>query len=136
MADGRREIHWTDRYVLVMDVLTDRGLLLVSGRERPNPMTIGWGAVGSIWGKPMWIVLVRPSRYTYGLIEETGDFTVNVPGRDLERACAVCGSVSGRETDKFAGCGLTAGKSAKVVSAFIEQCPIHYECRVVHANDI
>lgn len=84
----------------------------------------------------MWIVLVRPSRYTYGLIEKTGDFTVNVPGRGLERACAVCGSASGRDVDKFAECGLTAGKSAGVVSAFIEQCPIHYECKAVHANDI
>ena len=61
--------------------LTDPGLLLVSaaGDGKPNAMTIGWGTVGVIWGKPIFVVLVRPSRYTYSLLEASDSFTVCVP---------------------------------------------------------
>jgi len=57
-----------------LEVMGGRGLLLVSVDKdgKPNAMTIGWGTIGIIWGKPIFAVLVRPSRYTYGLIEETG----------------------------------------------------------------
>ena len=133
---ARSEVPYAQHFSAVMRVMTGQGLLLASGAERPNAMTIGWGTIGSVWGKPMWIVLVRPSRYTYQLIEKAGDFTVNVPTKELARACAVCGSSSGRDMDKFKDCGLTAGKSRRVRAAFIEQCPMHYECKVVHSNDV
>ena len=51
--------------------------------QRARPQMIG----GSVWGRPTWTVLVRPSRFTYELIEQTGDFTVSVPGPDMEQAC-------------------------------------------------
>ena len=87
-----------------LDVLGKPGLLLVStdADGKPNAMTIGWGTVGIIWGKPIFVVLVRPSRYTYGLMEQTEDFTVNVPSAELREAVAFCGSKSGRDYDKFA----------------------------------
>ena len=87
--------------------LANPGLLLAATNHegRSNAMTIGWGSVGLVWGLPVFIVLVRPSRFTYGLIEETGEFTVNVPTRDLG-APAICGSRSGREMDKFGELGI------------------------------
>jgi len=134
----KTEIRYDEHFQKVMNALTGRGLLLACSDQdgKPNAMTIGWGSIGSVWGRPMWIVLVRPSRYTYGLIEQAGDFTVNVPGPDLEKACAHCGSVSGRDHDKFAEMGLTAVPGKQVRSPTIEQCIIAYECRVVHKNDI
>ena len=52
-------------------VMNQMGVLLVSGAiDKPNVMTIGWGTAGIIWGKPTFITLVRPSRYTHGLIEK------------------------------------------------------------------
>jgi flavin reductase (DIM6/NTAB) family NADH-FMN oxidoreductase RutF len=99
-------------------------------------MTIGWGSMGSIWSIPVWIVLVRPSRYTYHCIEHSACFTVNVPPEGLSMACAVCGSKSGRDIDKFAACKLTACKSAQVLAPTVEECPIVYECQVVHSNDV
>lgn len=121
-----------------LDVLGKPGLLLVSADAdgKPNAMTIGWGTVGIIWGKPMFVVLVRPSRYTHGLMEQTQDFTVNVPSADLRKAVAFCGSKSGRDCDKFAENGLTAVPGRKVKSPIIDECVIHYECKVVHKNDV
>jgi flavin reductase (DIM6/NTAB) family NADH-FMN oxidoreductase RutF len=99
-------------------------------------MTIGWGTIGIIWGKPIFVVLVRPSRYTHGLIEQMEDFTVNVPAADMADVVAFCGSASGRDHDKFAEKGLIAVPGRKVKSPIIDQCVIHYECKVVHKNDV
>jgi flavin reductase (DIM6/NTAB) family NADH-FMN oxidoreductase RutF len=132
------EIGWTDRLKESLEVMGKMGLLLVSvdENEKPNAMTIGWGTVGIIWGKPIFTVLVRPSRYTYKLIEEAGDFTVNVPTAEMASIVAFCGSASGRDHDKFKEKGLIAMPSKNVKSPIIEQCPINYECKIVHKNDV
>jgi flavin reductase (DIM6/NTAB) family NADH-FMN oxidoreductase RutF len=112
-------------------------LLVSQGKgESPNAMTIGWGTMGVIWAKPVFIVLVRPSRYTYGLIQETGEFTVNVVPPHLKEVANYCGTVSGRDKDKFAEKKLTALPSEKVLAPIIEECTIHFECRVIHKNDL
>ena len=118
--------------------LANPGILLVSKRVGggANAMTIGWGAVGVIWGRPTFVVLVRPSRYTFELIEAAGDFTVNVLSRDHAEALQYFGSVSGRDVDKLGGRGLATIPSLKVASPTIEQGLIVYECRVLHANDV
>ncbi len=118
--------------------LPDPGLLLVSldRRRRPNAMTIGWGSIGIYWGQPIFVVPVRVSRYTYECLEKTGDFTVNVLPRKLAEVAAFCGTVSGRDHDKFTEASLTALAGEFVTSPTIEQCLISYECKVVHKNDV
>jgi len=106
------EVAW-DSY---LNETTDRlseGLLLASldPEGKPNAMAIGWGSVGIVWSRPMFVVLVRHSRYTYECIEASGDFTVNVPSPDMVEAVNFCGTVSGRDHDKFAECGFTVGQS-------------------------
>ena len=135
---ARQKIDCTEHYRAVIQALTSRGLLLGSydASGKPNVMTIGWGSLGSIWGVPLWTVLVRPSRYSYQCIEHTGCFTVNVPTAAMAAACATCGSTSGRDTDKFADCGLTAEKSGVVLAPGVAECPICYHCQVVHSNDV
>ena len=132
------EIGYTDRLMETFDIMGKMGLLLVSVDEKgkPNAMTIGWGTVGIIWGKPIFTVLVRPSRYTHKLIELTNDFTVNVPTEDLADVVAFCGSASGRNYDKFKEKGLTAIPSKNVKSPIIDECILHYECKVIHKNNV
>jgi flavin reductase (DIM6/NTAB) family NADH-FMN oxidoreductase RutF len=114
-----------------------RVLLVSHGKEGlPNAMAIGWGTIGIIWRKPMFVVLVRPSRYTYKLIEETGEFTVNVVPPQLKEVVEYCGTVSGRDHNKFKEKQLTAIPSKKVKAPIIKECVLHFECRVVYKNDL
>jgi flavin reductase (DIM6/NTAB) family NADH-FMN oxidoreductase RutF len=113
------------------------GCLLVSGKmKKANVMTIGWGLIGILWGKPFFMVAVRPSRHTHDFIEEIGDFTVNIPKKGMESIVNYCGSVSGREHDKFKEKGLTLVPGKKVKSPIISECIINYECKVAFKSKV
>ena len=99
-------------------------------------MTIGWGQVGILWRKPVFTVLVRPSRYTYTLIEETREFTVNVLPESLKEIARFCGTASGRDRDKFREKGLTAAPALKIQVPIIEECLVHVECRILYQSDL
>jgi flavin reductase (DIM6/NTAB) family NADH-FMN oxidoreductase RutF len=131
-------MRYTDYFAPTMERMCDDGLLLVTqGKDvKPNVMTIGWGTIGAIWSRPIFIVMVRPSRYTYSRLEEVGDFTVNVPPSELAEAVRYCGAVSGRDHDKFQEMHLTAVPSREVRAPIVEECVVHYECRTVHRNDL
>ena len=135
---AKQKIACTDHFAAVMKTLTSSGLLVgtYDAARKPNLMTIGWGAVGNIWGLPAWIILVRPSRYTFQCIEHSGCFTVNVPTPDIAMACAVCGSASGRNHDKFPECHLTPEKAQTVLAPAVQEAAIVYECQVVHRSDV
>ena len=60
----------------VLQQLPKGAFLNVSHGGRDNTMTIGWGSLGVVWGKPVFSVLVRPSRYTFDLLEASGEFSV------------------------------------------------------------
>lgn len=116
----------------------DRGLLLVSiGRDgKPNVMIIGWGLLGILWRRPVFMIAVRQSRYTHKLLEETEEFTVNVPGKNMDKVIDYCGSASGREHDKFKELGLKATSGKKVKAPIISDCIVHFECRVIGKTEV
>ena len=120
-----------------MRVLRGCGCLLVSGGVKDaNVMTIGWGLIGPLWSRPFFMVAIRPSRHTFGFIEKTGDFTVNVHRKGMEDTADYCGSVSGREHDKFKEKGLTLVLGKRVKSPVISVCGVHYECRVAYKTRV
>jgi len=113
------------------------GIFLTSKTEKHNTMVFGWGGVNLIWGKPIFLVPVRKSRYTYELIDKSGVFTVSIPiDVNLKKALSVCGTQSGRYTDKFVECGLTPLPGQTVDVPVIGECLLHYECKVVYKQDI
>jgi len=132
------EVDYRDYFRAVAEALRGAGMLLVSVDRagRPNAMTIGWAALGPVWGRPAFMAMVRPSRYTYGLIEESGDFTVNLLPKELARVLDFCGSRSGRNVDKFAAQGLTPVPGRKTKSPTVEQAVLSLECRVVGKCDL
>lgn len=121
-----------------LSLLQKPGVFLVAaGRNgKANAMTIGWGTIGVIWGKKIMQVLVRPSRHTYTLIEQSDSFTVCLPAPAMTQAVAYCGQYSGRDGDKLAACKLTTLPSTRVSAPGIAGCPVIYECRIVHKNDV
>lgn len=134
----RRRVLYTHKLDKTLSLLSNPGLLLAATKRsgESNVMTIGWGTVGIIWGRPCFVVLVRPSRYTYEFIEDSGLFTVNVPTEELRKWVGVCGSRSGRQVDKFGAYGMTTSPGQFVQAVTIDACPMVYECRVVHHNDV
>ena len=96
---------------------------------RPNIITLAWAGVVCS-DPPMLSVSIRPSRYSHGIIRETGEFVVNIPPADLVRQVDLCGIISGRDRDKFAETGLTAVPSDKVAPPMVDECTINLECKV------
>ena len=99
--------------------------------EQANIITIAW--TGILCSKPPSIGIgVRPSRHSHGLIQETGEFVINIPGDGMLEQVEYCGFVSGREVDKFALPGLTPAPGSAVETPIIAECPINIECQVSH----
>jgi flavin reductase (DIM6/NTAB) family NADH-FMN oxidoreductase RutF len=131
-------VPFTDYFEATVRHLREEGLLLAtSGSDgKPNVMTIGWGTIGSIWARPVFAVLVRPSRYSYSRLEQISDFTVNVLPTELAAAASVCGSISGRDREKFAEARLTPVPGREVRAPIVKECVVHYECRIVQRVDM
>ena len=99
--------------------------------EKPNIITIAWAGTVCT-NPPMLSISVRPSRYSWHIIRESGEFVVNLTTEKLIRAADLCGVKSGRDVDKFTLTGLHAGKCAHLQHApLIEESPVNIECRVV-----
>lgn len=117
-----------------MDSLHKQGAFLtVKGGDKVNTMTISWGSIGFMWQKPVFMALVRKSRYTYELIEQSDSFTVSVPfGTDLKNALMVCGTKSGRDIDKQSAANIAFIPSQQVDSPVVDGCNQYYECKIVY----
>lgn len=99
----------------------------------PNIITLSW--VGTVCtDPPMLSISVRPQRHSHDIIAESGEFVVNLVGRDLLKACDFCGVRSGRDLDKFAACGLDPIKAEGMKQApAIAQSPLHLSCKVTQS---
>ncbi len=120
------------------EVTSREGSLLVTkGPDgKPNVMTIGWYTAGFVWGKPIMTVYVRPSRFTFGLINNAWEFSVNVMPYSALRTVSYCGRVSGRDDDKFASQNLTPVKGNAIETPYIEQSVIHFECKTLYTHNL
>lgn len=94
-----------------------------------NIITVAWAGTVCT-NPPMVSISVRPSRYSYHKIEETGEFVINLTNRALVRACDYCGVASGRDVDKFRKMNLTPLPMAHVRAPGIAESPVNIECRV------
>lgn len=104
--------------------------------EKPNIITLAW--VGTVCSDPAMVsISVRPERYSYDIIRETGEFVINLTTKKLLRATDYCGVRSGRDVDKFAEMHLTAGKAQHLRFApVIEESPVNIECRVTEVKEL
>lgn len=97
--------------------------------EKPNIITVAWA--GTICtNPPMLSISVRPERYSYHMIEESGEFVVNLTTEQLVHATDFCGVRSGRDVDKFNECHLTHLPSKEIKAPGIAESPVNIECKV------
>lgn len=111
-----------------------KGILLTTKSDDfVNTMTIGWGKIGIEWGRPVFIAYVRETRYTKTLLEQCGEFTVNIPMDDFDqKILGYCGTKSGRDHDKIADMGLTLVEPNVIHVPAIKEFPITLECKVIY----
>ncbi len=99
------------------------------GEGKPNIITVAWA--GTICSDPpMLSISVRKERYSYGLIEASREFVVNLVNRSLAFAADYCGVKSGRDVDKFHEMGLTPVALPHVNTPGIGESPVCLECKV------
>lgn len=104
--------------------------------EKPNIITLAW--VGTVCSDPVMVsVSIRPERYSYHIIRETGEFVINLTTKKLAYAADYCGVKSGRDVDKFADLHLTPGKVGKLKAApLIVESPVNLECKVTEIKEL
>ena len=101
-----------------------------SPEDKPNIITVAWvGIINS--DPPMLSISVRPQRHSYGLIDRSGEFVVNLVSRELMKAADFCGVRSGRDIDKFDECELHAQPAEGMAYApCIQESPLYLSCKV------
>ncbi|MGO9307525.1 MAG: flavin reductase family protein [Spirochaetia bacterium] len=112
--------------------------LLAAGDYRSgdwNCMTVSWGGLGEMWNKPLALVVVRPSRYTFEFMERSGGFTLSAFSEAHRKKLSYCGSHSGREGNKARAAGFTPIASRCVTAPSFDEAELVLECRKSYFSD-
>ena len=97
--------------------------------ESSNIVTVAW--TGTVNTKPpMTYISLRPSRHSYGIIKEKGEFVINLTPTSLIKKADYCGIYTGKKVNKFEKCGFTRAEATEVSAPLIDECPINLECKV------
>ena len=117
----------------------DKGWFLLSSGDfsenKYNTMTISWGGLGTMWHKPIVMVVIRPGRYTFSFINQYDSFTVNAFSEKYRPALNMLGSRSGRVGDKIKASGLTPTASLQVAAPSFAEAYLSIECKKIYYND-
>ncbi|MCD8312596.1 MAG: flavin reductase [Bacteroidales bacterium] len=109
-------------------------MAVAAGREGDmNAMTISWGSLGELWGKPVVTVYVSPTRYTYEFMERNAYFTVAAFPEEYREALAYIGSHSGRDSDKLSEAGLSVSFT-ELGNPFFNEANLVIECRILYSD--
>ncbi len=103
---------------------------------KSNILTIAW--TGTICTNPAMVYIsVRPERYSYHMLKESGEFVINLTTEQLAKATDYCGVRSGKDVDKWKEAHLTPAKAEKLLYApVIEECPVNIECKVTEVKEL
>lgn len=104
-------------------------MVTVGDFENANVLTVAWTGILATH-PPRTYVSIRPSRHSYGILKEKGEFVINLPSVDLAKKVDFVGIYTGAKVDKFEKCGFTKQESQHVAPPTIGECPVALECRV------
>lgn len=139
MSCGNKTVGWqeiapNDIALNPVQMIDSDWLVLSAGKEGDmNLMTISWGSIGELWGKPVFTVYVSPNRYTHKFMEENDCFTVTHFPASMRPALSYLGRVSGRNEDKVAGSGLTP-EFTVLGNPIYSEADIAIECRKLYSS--
>lgn len=119
----------------VFSLFDDQWTLITAGTpEHCNTMTASWGGLGVLWHKNVATIYVRPQRYTYEFLENSDCFTLSFFDDAWRQQLSYCGTVSGREADKFASCGFHV--SAAGEAPYIQEARLVLVCKKRYWDDL
>lgn len=99
------------------------------GEGESNIITIGWTGIVNTH-PPMTYISVRPTRHSYNIIKESGEFAINLTPASLVREADYCGIYTGKKVDKFKQCGFDKEPASEIGCPIIALSPLVLECRV------
>ncbi len=116
------------------DIIGKDWLLLSAGNANKfNTMTVSWGGVGVLWNKNVVFTFIRPQRYTLGFVDSEDYFTLCGFGQDFRKELSLCGTKSGRDTDKVRETGLTP--IFDEAAPYFEQARLVLVCKKLYKQD-
>lgn len=110
-------------------------LITAKNGEKFNTMTASWGGLGILWGKQIAFCVIRPQRYTYEFVEKSDTYTLAFFDNQYRKALNICGSKSGRDTDKVAEAGLTPVELSPEAVGF-DEARLVIECKKLYFQDL
>ncbi len=135
-SDQWQEIKPQNIDVNAVKLFANDWMLLSAGKDTSmNMMTIAWGALGELWGKPIVTVYVSTDRYTYKFLEDNEYFTVTAFPEQFRDKLQYIGSVSGRDEDKVKGSGLTP-EFTKLGNPIYKEANLAIECKKIYAEQL
>ena len=136
MENNFKQIRPEDLTDNVFKLIGKDWMLITAGNiNKFNTMTASWGMLGVLWHKPVFTVFVRHNRYTYEFIEANNYFTLSFLDKEHRDILQLCGTTSGRETDKIKESGLKPIKTDKGNITY-EQARLVVECKKIYYNDL
>lgn len=97
--------------------------------DKDNLITVAWTGI-LCSDPPKTYISLRPERYSYDIIKESGVFAINLPSSHIIRSIDFCGVRSGRDIDKFEECRLTREAASEIDCPLVAESPVSLECRV------
>ena len=111
-------------------------MLVTAGtKEKFNTMTASWGGMGYIWERPSTFIFIRDTRYTYQFLQQHESFTLSFFNEKYRNALRICGTMSGRNTDKVKEAGLTPLETPSGLMSF-EEARMIIECKKMFIQEL
>ena len=118
----------------IINLIGKDWMLITAGNSSSfNTMTASWGSMGFLWGKPVVTIFVRPQRHTYGFIENNEVFSLSFFSEEYRKALTLCGTKSGRDTDKVKEAGITPYEPAQNCVSF-EEARLIFKCKKLYKS--
>lgn len=119
----------------IFDMIGRQWMLVTAGNvDNFNTMTASWGGAGILWGKPVAFSFIRPQRYTFQFLQKYDSYTLSFFNESYREALNICGSRSGRDTDKVKETGLTPAYSGDAV--YFDEAETVFICRKLYSQDL
>ena len=117
-------------------IIGSEGMLITAGgREKFNTMTASWGGFGTLWEHSVVFCFVRPTRYTYGFMEKSDTFSLCFFDKRYGKVLDICGTTSGRDTDKVKAAGITPVREGDD-TVYFDEARLVLLCRKIYYQDL